>query len=168
MDASNNTICPCCGEGSLRTLKRDYSAAIGEGQALPVPNVEMEVCDKCGEEILPLESARQVDAAIAEHTERLTTDELREIREQFDLDQTEMSEALGLGNKTYHRWENGTQYPSRSMGYYLRLLREYPDAFKWLRSRRWRLRKRLVTRSVSIAKSRRQKTSVRGRTVAAA
>ena len=87
------------------------------------------------------------DDAIAEHTERLTTDELREIREQFELDQTEMSEALGLGNKTYHRWENGTQYPSRSMGYYLRVLREYPDAFKWLRDRQWRERDRLATRA---------------------
>ena len=87
------------------------------------------------------------DDAIAEHTERLTTDELREIREQFELDQTEMSEALGLGNKTYHRWENGTQYPSRSMGYYLRVLREYPDAFRWLRARQWRERDRLATRA---------------------
>ena len=147
MNDSKNTICPCCGEGSLHTLKRDYIAAIGEGQKLQVPNVEMEVCDKCGEEILSLESARLVDDAIADHTERLTTDELREIREQFELDQTEMSEALGLGNKTYHRWENGTQYPSRSMGYYLRVLREYPDAFKWLRARQWRERNRLATRA---------------------
>ena len=147
MNDSKNTICPCCGEGSVRTLKRDYIAAIGEGQKLSVPNVEMEVCDKCGEEILSLESARLVDDAIAEHTERLTTDELREIREQFELDQTEMSEALGLGNKTYHRWENGTQYPSRSMGYYLRVLREYPDAFKWLRARQWREHNRLATRA---------------------
>jgi putative zinc finger/helix-turn-helix YgiT family protein len=109
----------------------------------------MEVCDKCGEEILSLESARAVDAAIADHTERLTPNELRELREQFGVDQTEMSEALGLGGKTFHRWEKGTQYPSRSMGYYLRLLREFPEAFEWLRSRRWKGRNRHVTREQS-------------------
>ena len=147
MNDSKTTICPCCGEGSLHTLKRDFNAAIGDGEKLTVPNIEMDVCDRCGEEILPLESAREVEAAIADQTERLTPDELREIREQFDVDQTEMSESLGLGNKTYHRWENGTQYPSRSMGYYLRVLREYPEAFKWLRSRQWRERNHVVSRA---------------------
>jgi DNA-binding XRE family transcriptional regulator len=65
---------------------------------------------------------------------------MREMREQFGVDQTEMSEALGLGGKTFHRWEKGSQYPSRSMGYYLRLLRQFPEAFEWLRSRRWKRR----------------------------
>jgi len=146
------TTCPCCGEGLLRPIKRDYAAAIGEGQTLRIPNIEMEVCDQCGEEILPLESARIVDAAIAEHTERLTPDDLRQIREQFGVDQTEMSEVLGLGGKTYHRWEKDSQYPSRSMGCYLRVLREFPDTFKWLRSRHWsRLKTRRAKDSIPTA-----------------
>jgi putative zinc finger/helix-turn-helix YgiT family protein len=140
MKATRETTCLCCGKGSLHTLKRDFVAKIGDGQTLRIPNIEMEVCDRCGEEILSLESARAVDAAVAHHTERLTTNELREMREQFGVDQTEMSEALGLGGKTFHRWEKGSQYPSRSMGYYLRLLREFPETFAWLRSRRWKRR----------------------------
>ena len=145
MNATKNSPCPCCGEGTLRSLNRDYLAKIGEGQQIKVPNIPMEVCDKCGEEILPLESARVVDAAIAGYTERLTPDDLQEIREQFGVDQTEMSEVLGLGGKTYHRWEKGSQYPSRSMGYYLRLLREHPEVFEWLRSRGWRGRNRVTS-----------------------
>jgi putative zinc finger/helix-turn-helix YgiT family protein len=137
MKTTKETTCPCCGKGALRTLKREFVANIGEGQKLRIPDIEMEVCHKCGQEILSLESARQVDAAIAVHTERLTTKDLRAIREQFGVDQTEMSEAFGLGAKTFHRWEKGSQYPSRSMGYYLRLLREFPESFEWLRSRRW-------------------------------
>lgn len=105
----------------------------------------MEVCDKCGEEILSLEAARDVDAAIAEYTDRLTPKELTAIREEFGVDQTEISEALGLGGKTYHRWEKGNQYPSRSMGYYLRILREYPEVFAWLRARGWQARNRVTT-----------------------
>jgi putative zinc finger/helix-turn-helix YgiT family protein len=151
MKATKETTCLCCGEGSLRTLKRDFVASIGEGQKLRIPNIEMEVCAKCGEEILSLASARAVDAAIADHTERLTASDLREIREQFGLDQTEMSEALGLGGKTFHRWEKGSQYPSRSMGYYLRLLREFPDAFEWLRARRWTSRFLKTTRKTKKA-----------------
>ncbi|MBI2946280.1 MAG: type II toxin-antitoxin system MqsA family antitoxin [Verrucomicrobia bacterium] len=140
-----NTTCPACGEATLQTVKRDYIAPIGDGQKLRIPNIEMEVCDKCGEEILSLEAAREVDSAIAEYTDRLNPDELTAVRENFGVDKTEMSEVLGLGGKTYLRWEQGNQYPSRSMGYYLRVLREFPEAFAWLRSRGWRGRNRVAT-----------------------
>jgi putative zinc finger/helix-turn-helix YgiT family protein len=145
MKATKNSPCPCCGEGILRSLSRDYLAKIGEGQTIKVPNIQMEVCDKCGEEILSLEAARDVDSAIAEYTDRLTPEELTAIRKEFGVDQTEISEALGLGGKTYHRWEKGSQYPSRSMGYYLRVLREYPEVFAWLRGRGWQARNRVTT-----------------------
>lgn len=145
MSAPGNTTCPSCGGATLQTVKRDYIAPIGEEQKLRIPNIEMEVCDKCGEEILSLEAAREVDSAIAEHTDRLTPEELTVIRDDFGVDKTEMSEVLGLGGKTYLRWEQGNQYPSRSMGYYLRILREFPDAFAWLQSRGWRGRNRVVT-----------------------
>ena len=145
MSAPTNTTCPSCGEATLQPVKRDYIAPIGEGQKLRIPNIEMDVCDKCGEEILSLEAAREVDSAIAEYTDRLNPDDLTAIREDFGVDKTEMSEVLGLGGKTYLRWEQGNQYPSRSMGYYLRVLRDFPDAFEWLRSRGWRGRNRVAT-----------------------
>jgi len=144
MNTADPTLCPACEKGHLSLVTRDFVAHIGEGQKLKVPGISMEVCDECGEEILPLESAREVDAAIAEYTDRLTPGELTEIREAFKVDQTEMSEALGLGSKTYHRWEKGSQYPSRSMGYYLRALREYPEVFAWLRARGWHGRNRIT------------------------
>lgn len=146
MNVGKIDLCPCCGMGNLQTLERDYVADIGDGQKVTVPHIQMEVCDKCGEEILPLESAREVDSAIAEYTDRLSPDELSAIRKEFGVDQTEMGEVLGLGSKTYHRWEKGSQYPSRSMGYYLRVLGENPQVFEWLRSRGWRGRNRLVVK----------------------
>jgi putative zinc finger/helix-turn-helix YgiT family protein len=145
MNETTKTMCPSCGEGNIISVKRDYIAHIGDGETLRIPNVTMEICDKCGEEIFSIQTARTIDAAIAEHTELLLPKELTEIRMQFKVDQTEMSEALGLGAKTYHRWEKGSQYPSRSMGYYLRLLREFPEVFEWLRLRQWRGRNRIAT-----------------------
>lgn len=149
MKATEPILCHSCQVGHVHQITRDYIAHIGEGQKLTVPNVEMEVCDKCDAETLSLEAARQVDAAIADFTDRLTPGELAAIREEFGVDQTEMSEILGLGSKTFHRWEKGSQYPSRSMGYYLRVLGENPEAFEWLRSRGWRGRNRLAARETS-------------------
>lgn len=67
MNATKNSLCPCCSEGTLENLSRDYLAKIGEGQTIKVPNVQMEVCGQCGEEILSLEAARAVYTAIEKY-----------------------------------------------------------------------------------------------------
>jgi putative zinc finger/helix-turn-helix YgiT family protein len=150
MKAAEPILCPTCESGHLQQVNRDYIAQLGEGQKLTVPNIAMEVCDQCHAEILSLETARKIDAAIAEYTDRLTPGELTAIRESFGVDQTEMSEALGLGSKTYHRWEKGSQYPSRSLGYYLQILRAHPEVFAWLRARGWQAQDRLANRHQSL------------------
>jgi DNA-binding transcriptional regulator YiaG len=99
--------------------------------------------------VLSADAADAVDAAIAEQTEQLTPRELERIRDDLGVDQTEMSEILGLGGKTYHRWEKGNQVPSRSMGFYLRVLAEFPEAAVWLRKRGWRKRNRLAAEPIA-------------------
>lgn len=132
------TICPSCGKGSFVRTIRDHTVSLPEGLKIVVPDVELEVCDFCHETSISLESSIKVQAYVDEQNELLVQKELVAIREKLGVDQTEMSEILGLGGKTYHRWEKGHQIPSRSMGYYLRILSEFPDAFSWLRSRAWR------------------------------
>jgi DNA-binding transcriptional regulator YiaG len=109
-----------------------------------LPRVKLLRCSNCGDELLPPETQKQVDAAIAEQTEQLSPRELEAIWERLNLDQTQTAEVFGLGSKTFHRWINGTQYPSRSMGYYLRVLAEFPDALEWLKERGWRKKNRVA------------------------
>src|SRR5262249_23522062 len=137
-------LCPACDTGHLREQRLDYTVTAGDGVKVVVPNLLVEVCDHCGEIVLSADAADRVDAAIAEQTDQLTPRELERIREDLDVDQTEMSEVLGLGGKTYHRWEKGNQVPSRSMGYYLRVLAAFPEAFAWLRERAWKKQSRLA------------------------
>lgn len=118
-----------------------------------VPGTELEVCDQCGETTISLESSLKVEAYVAEQIELLSTTELGTIRIGFDVDQTEMSEILGLGEKTYHRWEKGNQIPSRSMGFYLRILQHFPDTFEWLRKREWRQKDNAKIITVDFKKS---------------
>ena len=149
MNADTANLCPTCDTGHFRPKRIDYTVTADDGLKANVPNLLVEICDHCGEIALSADAATAVDAAIAEQTEQLTVRELERIRDDLGVDQTEMSEILGLGGKTYHRWEKGNQVPSRSMGYYLRILAEFPEAFAWLRSRGWQLRNRLVTPSVT-------------------
>jgi putative zinc finger/helix-turn-helix YgiT family protein len=143
MKSLEGQTCPFCGAGKFVLTTIDYEAELPDAQTLVVPNLPVERCDQCGETVFPAESSQRIDSAIAEGTEQLTPRELERIRDDLGVDQTEMSEILGLGGKTYHRWENGSQYPSRSMGYYIRLLHEFRDAFDWLRERGWRGKNRV-------------------------
>ena len=136
--------CPSCGTGLLHPQRIDYTVTVTGDVKVTVTGLLVDACEHCGEVMLPAESVRIVDAAIAEQTEQLTPRELERIRERFEVDQTGMSEILGLGGKTYHRWERGNQVASRSMGYYLRVLEEFPEAFAWLRNRKWRSRNRVA------------------------
>jgi putative zinc finger/helix-turn-helix YgiT family protein len=138
MNTNEAILCPTCDKGYLKTQVVDYPVTLPDGIRIIVPEVSVDVCDKCGEIALSLNSSRKIDAYIARETEVLSRAQLISIRNLLAVDQTEMSEILGLGTKTYHRWENGSQYPSRSMCYYIRLLAAFPEAFAWLRERRWR------------------------------
>ncbi len=115
----------------------DYITTLPDGQKMTVPEVEVEICDHCGERALSLASMRKVEEYVEEGMELLSSEELERIREAFGVDQARMGEVLGLGGKTYHRWEKGHQVPSRSMCYYLRALERFPNVFSWLNERGW-------------------------------
>ena len=143
MSTEQDNLCPACNTGHLYPRRIDYTIPIGDGLTVKVPNLLVEVCDHCGESVLSADASDAVDAVIADQSEELTTHEVEQFREGCGVDQTEMSEILGLGGKTYHRWEKGNQVVSRSMGYYLRVLAEFPEAFQWLRDRGWRRKNRI-------------------------
>jgi putative zinc finger/helix-turn-helix YgiT family protein len=135
--------CASCGSGHYQKVLTRYVVTIADGVEVVVPNAELLKCQKCGDELIPSKTQALIDQAIADQTEQLSKNELEDIADRFGLDQTQISETLGLGSKTFHRWLNGSQYPSRSMGYYLRILAEFPEAFDWLKRKGWRRRNRV-------------------------
>ena len=137
-DALEGQECPCCEKGLLALCQVDYVATPQNETPITVKDVWVEKCPVCGEMVFPSESSDYIASVIAEETEQLTPVQLKEIRERLGVGQTKMSDILGLGDRTYHRWENGTQYPSRSMCYYIRTLGRFPTAFDWLSKREWR------------------------------
>ena len=131
--------CPTCGRQEYRKVKEDYVFELQDGNDLKVPNLEFSKCAACGETGIPAGSMQKIREMVAELTEQISPEELEKIREELDVEnQDDMSEILGLGAKTYGRWERGTQQISRSMGYYLRILRHFPEVFAWLKSRGWK------------------------------
>ena len=144
MKASDKMTCCECAQGHYEEVFDHYETLAADDVKIFLPRVKLLRCSKCGDELLPPETQKQVDAAISEQTDQLSPRELETIWERLNLDQTQTAEVFGLGSKTFHRWLNGTQYPSRSMGYYLRVLAEFPDALEWLKARGWRRKNRVA------------------------
>lgn len=127
-----------CADGVLGEVFKSMTIEAQNGEEITIPNVLVHKCNSCGEETIPFQSVKYVDEYIAEATEALTPEQIYNLFRVYNLDQMQLAEALGLGSKTYHRWQKGTQRPSRSMGYYLRTLAQFPEAFEWVKSRKWR------------------------------
>jgi putative zinc finger/helix-turn-helix YgiT family protein len=127
-----------CAEGHYQVVIEDYRRALPEGETLIVPKLRILRCDKCGEETIPPDSSRRIETAVDQHQDTLPSAGVRAFLEQFQIDQTEAAEALGMGGKTFHRWARGHQRVSRSMGYFLRALMAHPVVYDWIRDRRWR------------------------------
>jgi DNA-binding transcriptional regulator YiaG len=68
-----------------------------------------------GEITLTGEALQMLDKVKARLMGVLLPSEIKSLRGQFDFTQTEMSDLLGIGEKTYTRWETGRERPSQSL-----------------------------------------------------
>jgi putative zinc finger/helix-turn-helix YgiT family protein len=144
---SGNT-CRECGVGKFELVQITHIEKIPNDNPVTVADIWVERCNHCGEVIFPGETVCYIEAIVAEQTEQLKGEDLEQIREFLGVQrQDDMSEILGLGEKTFHKWESGSQVPTRSMSFYIRILAEFPEAFHWLKSRSWRAKNRVAISS---------------------
>ena len=142
--------CRKCGKGKLEFVQIEHVEKIPNDNPITIPGLWVNRCDRCGEILFPADSVHFIETVFAEQTELLTGRELKQIRESLGVGrQDEMSEILGLGEKTFHKWESGSQVVSRSMSYYLLILAEFPEAFEWLRDRGWRHGARRTAKNIN-------------------
>ena len=135
-DNKNSVRCPLCDKGDLEERVMDYRTILKEGdhfKRILVKKLTVEVCANCKEIILPKESLERVYNERHSRRHLLTTDELKKVRRDLGLTQSRMSELLGIGKKSYLRWEKGSSLQSRSMDRYIRLLRASPDNAEFLK-----------------------------------
>lgn len=121
--------CPVCNIGFLETITSDYSTVIKDGQqevVLTISNLKRENCPNCNEEFLGPEALKIIEDAKYKQLGLLTPDELRMIREKLGLTQEQISSLLGVGKKSYFRWENGLSIQNKSIDRYIRLVNENP------------------------------------------
>lgn len=124
-------ICPVCGRGTLQQITGMYETSLsdrnGEVRPLEIPGVTWKQCDQCKEIILDDAATQTIEAARRNALGLLSPSEIRNLRLGLNKTQREMSRLLGIGEKTYCRWESGAFVQSTASDRYLRLLIVRPE-----------------------------------------
>ncbi len=118
--------CPICGKGELRRIEGDYETGfiddVGRQRDLTVRGVTRDECSSCGEVFLDDDATQKIESARLQAMRRLAPADIKAFREQLERTQTDMAHLLGLGEKTYARWESGAYIQNAASDRYLRLL----------------------------------------------
>ena len=129
--------CPSCGTPMME--KRATMRLPVNGEEIAVPSAAHLSCPKCGEILLRYQDSRRLgEDAIAIYRKKhglLSADDIRAIRERFDLTQADLARLLRLGANTVSRWEAGRNVQSAAMDMLLRLIRDVPGSIPYLRDR---------------------------------
>jgi putative zinc finger/helix-turn-helix YgiT family protein len=107
------------------------------GEEISVPSAAHLSCSKCGEVVLRFQDSKRLgEDAIAIYRKKhglLSADEIRAIREQFTLTQSDLARLLRLGANTISRWESGRNVQTAAMDILLRMIRDLPHSVEYLR-----------------------------------
>lgn len=120
--------CPTCGKGELQRINGDYETRFMDDDErernLTVRGVTRDECSSCGEVFLDDAATQKIESARLQAMRRLAPTDIKAFRERLRRTQTEMAHLLGLGEKTYARWESGAYIQNAASDRYLRLLME--------------------------------------------
>jgi len=111
---------------------------------MTIPDASWEECSACGERVLSLELEGTLRDEQYRRCGLLTPCEIAAVRGRTGLTQVQMAHLLGIGAKTYARWEAGASLHNRSSDNLIRLVDRHADLFAQLDAQRSPERKRLV------------------------
>ncbi|WP_338725911.1 type II toxin-antitoxin system MqsA family antitoxin [Shewanella baltica] len=149
-----NDTCQICGTGHLTTIEK-MLPSIYRGITRVLPDV-YSVCCECGSEqanaIQTRHNKRVMQAFKKEIDGLLTGTEIRLIRKQFDITQSQAANIFGGGPVAFSKYESDDISQSESMDKLLRVSQSVPGAFIWLarRAGETQLCKQIISKNFKI------------------
>ncbi len=141
------TKCPICGVQTLSPRHGEFQFTPPDnipGGVMVVPETDWLECSTCGERILSPELSHAIEALRYERLGLLTPEEIKAVRDRTGLSQEEMSKLIGVGDKTYTRWESGRSIQNKSSDNLIRAVDLDRTLFLQLEAQRGPDRKRQV------------------------
>jgi putative zinc finger/helix-turn-helix YgiT family protein len=132
----NDTRCPICSKGLLKKeiseFRSDFEDDQGRRHDVVVPDVVKFRCDSCGEYILDSAAESRISAVQRAEMGLLSATDLQRFRNKLGKSQEAIASLLGLGKKTWCRWESNDHFQSEAFDRFLRLLIEVPSNVEML------------------------------------
>ena len=117
--------CPNCGKAKLefRLVQDVFEYESDQGPTrIEVDDVPARVCDACGEVFFGPEAILLRHNAVCRKLRLLTPEEIKTIREQLGLSQSQLADLTGIGVASISRWERGRLLQNRAYDNLLRLI----------------------------------------------
>jgi HTH-type transcriptional regulator/antitoxin MqsA len=143
-----NMKCPICASNT-------YEEKHGKYQFTPPPNIPggpicitnatWWECGTCGEKVLSHELDKAIDVEATRRQGLLTPGEIRDVRKRTGLSAVDMAHLLGVGEKTYTRWETGKSIQNKANDTLIRLLDKNAEPFTLVEAEREPNRNALVS-----------------------
>jgi len=127
--------CPACGHPEMVAKTRDEMLSYG-GQSLTLHVMHGEFCPSCGEGVWNAESYRrytEAQAALLRAVKGDVSADIRRIRKNLKLTQTELAEAFGVGKVAFSRYERGQTRPPAPVVKLLKLIERHPELLAEMR-----------------------------------
>jgi len=124
-------LCPTCMKDREFEIRKEMETYPVKGESITI-EADVTYCNVCGEQIWnqELDDGNIMSAfrAFREKNKLLQPEEIRSIREKYDLTQVAFAQILGLGEKTIARYETGSLQDAAPNT--LISLAKYPGVFK--------------------------------------
>ena len=121
--------CPACSDSEMVTKIQDETLSYG-GQSLTLHSMKGDFCPACGDGIWDEESYlryTEAQSAIIRAVKGDVSADIRRIRKNLKLTQTELSEVVGIGKVAFSRYERGESKPPNPLVKLLKLVERHPD-----------------------------------------
>ncbi len=129
----NGQSCPICGSGKLIKGVIDEKFNYKE-QALVVPDYVVYECSVCEESLVDKKSVKTSQKLLKDFYREvdglLGSSNIKRIRKKLGCTQEEMAKKLGVGLKTFARYETDQVIQSRAMDNLLRILDNQPRSLQ--------------------------------------
>lgn len=131
----------CFNCGSERMEERSGSFRFDPPANIPggiivIPDATWRECANCGEQLLPPELQQRLAETSRTRQGLLLPRRIKAVREKLGLTQVQMAERLGIGEKTYTRWEAGRSIQNKSSDNLIRLMDRSPEQFAAIEAQR--------------------------------
>lgn len=121
--------CPACGDSEMVAKIQDETLSYG-GQSMTLHAMKGNFCPACGDGIWDEESYlryTEAQSAIVRAVKGDVSADIRRIRKNLKLTQTELSEVVGIGKVAFSRYERGETKPPNPLVKLLKLVERHPD-----------------------------------------